>query len=331
MRSNARKTTKETIIRLLRKKTGFISGEEMADTLGITRAAVWKNVKHLKNNGYVIETRRSKGYRLMKSPDLSAEEIRNLLSGCTKIIGRDILFFDMVNSTNTAASEFASKGYAEGSVIIANGQTEGRGRRGRAWLSPPGRNIYMSIILTPDISPVDATVLTLMAAVACTHAVRNAASLQVSIKWPNDIIVSGKKIGGILTEIKADMDRIFHSIIGIGMNINLDIDEMPDSLRATATSIKNETGRTVSRTAMAAEILKELDKWYNVFLQAGKRRIIDEWLMLSSTIGRTVRITIGDNIFMGIAESITDEGMLMLKLPDKTLKKISAGDVVILR
>lgn len=321
----------EKIIRLLKETNDFVSGAEIANILEITRTAVWKRINALRKKGYTIEASPAKGYRLIKSPDLSIEEIRSSLSGRSKIIGSEIIFFDTINSTNTLAIELAGKGYSEGTVIIADAQTGGKGRLGRTWLSPPGKNIHMSIILRPAISPRDASILTLMSAVACASAIKRLSSISASIKWPNDIMVSDRKLGGILTEIKADMDRIFHAVIGIGININLEAGDMPDEIKACATSIKNESGDAQSRTLIAIEIIKELDGWYSMLLNSGKKPIIDEWLKLSSTIGRAVKVTVGNNVFTGIAESIDDEGMLILKLPGNTLKKISAGDVTILR
>jgi BirA family biotin operon repressor/biotin-[acetyl-CoA-carboxylase] ligase len=320
----------ENIIKLLKERTGFISGAEIAGALSITRAAVWKRINMLREKGYTIEASPAKGYKLIKTPDLSAEEIKSFLSGHTKIIGNEVVSFDVINSTNITAMEIAEK-LGEGTVVIADSQTGGKGRLGRTWFSPPGKNLYMSIVLKPAISPRDATILTLMSAVACAKAIRKVSSVPVMIKWPNDIMASDKKLGGILTEIKAEMDRIFHAVIGIGININLETGDMPDEIKACATSIKNETGDTQSRTRFVIEILKELDRWYRMLLNSGKKPIIDEWLKLSYTIGRAVKVTVGNSVFTGIAESIDDEGMLVLKLPDNTLKKISAGDVAILR
>lgn len=277
---------------------------------------------------------------MSKSPDLSIEEIKDAIYGHSNIIGKDIIFFDTIESTNAYAMKLADMGYPEGTVIIADAQTSGKGRLGRKWLSPSGKNLYMSIILKPEIPPKDASILTLMSAVACVFAIKQISYINASIKWPNDIIASNKKIGGILTEIKADMDRIFHAVVGIGININLDIDNMPDELKTHATSIKMEQrnksaeeqkGVDFSRTIVTAEIIKELDRWYNIFIKSGKKTIIKEWLDLSSTIGRMVRVTVGANTFTGIAEAIDEDGMLILKFSDNTTKKISAGDVTILR
>jgi BirA family biotin operon repressor/biotin-[acetyl-CoA-carboxylase] ligase len=321
----------EHIIQLLKEKNDFVSGAEIANTLKITRTAVWKKINILRGKGYTIEALPAKGYKLLKSPDLSIEEIRDSISGRSMIIGREIIFFDTVNSTNTYAMELADMGYPDGTVIIADAQTGGKGRLGRKWLSPQGKNLYMSIILRPVILPRDAAILTLMSAVACASAIKQLSSVPTSIKWPNDIMVSDKKLGGILTEIKADMDRILHAVIGIGININLEAGDMPDEIKACATSIKNELGNAQSRTLIAIEIIKELERWYSILLNGGKKSVIEEWLKLSSTIGRAVKVTVGNNVFTGIAETIDEEGMLMLKLPDNTVKKISAGDVTILR
>jgi BirA family biotin operon repressor/biotin-[acetyl-CoA-carboxylase] ligase len=275
-----------------------------------------------------------------QSPELSIEEIRDTISGRSMIIGREIIFFDTINSTNTYAMELADMGYPEGTVIIADAQTGGKGRLGRKWLSPQGKNLYMSTILRPVILPRDAAILTLMSAVACASAIKRLSSVPASIKWPNDIMVSDRKLGGILTEIKADMERIFHAVIGIGININLEAEDMPDEIKACATSIKIEqksrraevqNSSDFSRTLIAIEIIKELDRWYSMLLNSGKKPVIEEWLKLSSTIGRAVKVTVGNNVFTGIAGTIDEEGMLMLKLPDNTVKKISAGDVTVLK
>jgi len=327
----------ENIIRLLKEKAGFISGENIASALKVSRTAVWKRINILRQKGYSIESSPTKGYRLTKSPDLSVEEIKVSLQ---KTIFKDIIYFEHIDSTNTAAIELASKGFQDGAVLIAEEQSQGKGRLGRKWLSPAGKNLYMSIILKPHMLPSDAAFLTLMSAVACASALRRLTSVPVSIKWPNDLMASDRKLGGILTEIKADMDRIIHAVIGVGININLDAEDMPDEIKETATSIKIEqksrrangqNSSDFSRTLVAIEILKEIDRWYNVLLNKGNIAIKDEWLQLSSTIGRAVKVTVMDTIFTGTAMGIDESGMLTLQLSDNSLKKISAGDVTIFR
>lgn len=320
----------EDIVKLLIETNGILSGSDIANTLGVTRAAVWKKIKLLNKKGYQIEAIPARGYRLIKSPDLSIEEMKHAMSE-TSTIGKEILFFETIDSTNLLAIRLCEKDYPEGTVIIAEHQTNGKGRLGRKWLSPPRKNLYMSIILRPNIYPKDAAILTLLTSVACTTAIRKMTNTRVSIKWPNDLMIGNKKLGGILTEIKADMDRVSYAVVGIGLNINLDSMDFPKEIREIATSIKKESGQQMKRTEIAVSVLKELDSWYSTLMREGKKTIIEEWLRLSSTIGMDVRVTSGNTILEGIAVGINEEGMLMIRLPDNSLKRICAGDVQHLR
>lgn len=324
------KINKDDITGLLKENGGFLSGSYIASRLGVTRAAVWKAIGLLKIDGYIIESSPAKGYRLTRSPDLCIPDLRRILAPDT-IIGREILFLESVSSTNTVAMEMASKGCAEGTIVMAETQTAGKGRLGRIWISPPGRNLYLSIVLRPSISPRDATALTLLSAVACTSAIRRSTAVEATIKWPNDIIVGDRKLGGILTEIKADIDRITYAVVGIGINVNLTPADMPDEIKAIATSVIEQTGEPCSRTELAAEVIREFGKWYGLLMTKGKQVVIDEWLSLSSTIGKHVLVSAGNVLLEGSAEGIDDEGLLILKLADGTHRKISAGDVTILR
>ncbi len=263
----------------------------------------------------------------MQRPELSIEEIRDRLAALDLTIGNDILFFPVTASTNTVAAALAANGQKDGTVIIADSQTEGRGRRGRTWVSPPGRNLYLSIILRPCMQPKDAAMLTLLSAVACASAIQKLSSIPVSIKWPNDLMAAGKKIGGILTEMKTDAGRIDYAVIGIGININLDSCDMPDHIMNTATSVMLQAGEHQSRTQYAVEIIKSLNYWYTILLESGKGAIIDSWKRLSSTLGHVVTVTLGDTEVRGLAEGIDTDGLLMLKLEDNSVVRISAGDV----
>jgi BirA family biotin operon repressor/biotin-[acetyl-CoA-carboxylase] ligase len=216
-------------------------------------------------------------------------------------------------------------------VVLADSQEKGKGRLGRFWISPPGVNIYMSIITRPAIDPEDATLLTVMTAVGCTIALRRVTSLNVTIKWPNDLMVSDKKIGGILTEMKTYPAKIIFAIVGIGINVNIDIDVFPDDVRKIATSIKNETGILSSRTEITVEILNEIDRWYRILKGMGKKILLIEWQRLTSTLGREVKVTVGKETFAGLAESLDDKGMLILRLMSGERKRISAGDLTELR
>lgn len=334
----------EGIIRMFKEKDGFVSGEEMSRRLGITRAAIWKKMKALREKGYVIEGSTAKGYRLIKTPEFSVEELKILVKGD---LGKEIIFRESLDSTNTLAMELAEKGIPHGTVVIANRQLKGRGRLGRTWFSPPKGNIYMSVIVRPEIEPKDATMLTIMSAVSCARAVRNSTrnesfptGLEVNIKWPNDLMVSERKLGGILTEMKSDQDRIVFAVIGIGINVNASLDAFPSDVRAVAASVIEELRKgkgikgdspEISRTLIIAAILNELERWFKVLIKGGRIQLINEWKKLSSTLGRKVKVVSGKDTFSGIAEDIDDEGMLMLRLPSGGLKKISAGDVIMLR
>jgi len=245
-------------------------------------------------------------------------------------IGREIFFYETVGSTNTVASDLAEK-TIEGAVVVADSQQKGRGRLGRKWESPPGVNIYMSIILRPKIEPKEATLITIMAAVACATALRRVTGLHVTIKWPNDLMVSDKKIGGILSELKTDHGRIIYAVVGIGINVNVDIDTYPADVQEVATSVKNETGMSYSREVVISKILNEIDYWYKILNGMGKGMLLLEWQKLTSTLGREVKVTVGKETFTGLAESIDSEGMLILRLPSGMLKKINSGDLTILK
>jgi len=316
------------IIRMFKKKGDYVSGEEMSRELGITRAGIWKRIEELRNKGYKIQASTAKGYKLVKSPEFSLEELEMLVQG---EIGREIIFFKSIGSTNTAALELAEKGAPHGTVVIADRQSKGKGRLGRTWVSPPGSNIYMSVILRPEIEPKDATLLTIMTAVSCAKGVMKSTGLKAEIKWPNDLMISNKKLGGILTEMKSDPDGIVFAVIGIGINVNSKTTkDFPPDIQGIATSIREELGKIQSRTFIIAEILKETEHWYKVLLTEGRKPLFDEWKRLSSTLGRKVKVTVGDNVFTGVAEDIDKGGMLILRLPSGILKKISSGDLTMM-
>jgi len=330
----------EGIIRMFKEKDGFVSGEEMSRRLGITRSAIWKRIKVLRDKGFEIQGSTAKGYRLIKTPEFSVEELKILVKGD---FWKEIIFHESIDSTNTLAMELAEKGVPHGTVIIADRQFKGKGRLGRTWFSPPKGNIYMSVIVRPEIEPKDATLLTIMSAISCARAIRNSTrnesfptGLEVKIKWPNDLMVSERKLGGILTEMKSDQDRIVFAVIGIGINVNAHLDAFPSDVRAVAASVMEELGekgysQEISRTLIIAEILNELERWFKVLIKGGRIQLINEWKKLSSTLGRKVKVVSGRDAISGIAEDIDDEGMLILRLPSGGLKKISAGDVTMLR
>jgi len=258
---------------------------------------------------------------------LTIDEIKTKIHG---IIGREILFFETVSSTNTVALELAEKA-TEGTVVLADSQDKGRGRLGRTWISPSGVNIYMSIILRPQIKPKDGSLITIMSAVACAEAIRNVTGVKITTKWPNDLMINNKKVGGILTEIKTQQQKITSAIVGIGINVNIDVREFPEEMKQTATSLKNEAGVSYSREPIVAEILNEMDRWYKTLTTLEKEAILQAWKNLTSTLGRKVMIITPQETLTGTAEAIDNEGMLIVRLPSGKSKRINSGDLKILQ
>ncbi|MEK6698848.1 MAG: biotin--[acetyl-CoA-carboxylase] ligase [Nitrospirota bacterium] len=320
---------KDKILKLLTSsRTGFVSGEDLAAKLGISRTMVWKHIKALGKEGLRIEAVPSKGYRLMAAPDvILLDELRQGLK--TKVIGRNIHLRPEVESTNALAAELARKGAPEGTVVIAESQSGGKGRLGRTWISPRG-NLYLSVVLRPNIAPHKAPLLTLMGAVAVAVAIRKHTALQASIKWPNDIFLAGKKAGGLLTEMSSEPDRIRHIVIGIGVDVNMAVDELPAQIRPVSTTIAAEKGEAIDRTALLQVLVNELDHWYQVFLNS-EAAVLKEWQELNITTGKRVAVSGGGETLEGSAEGIDSEGRLILKLDDGTLRQVAAGDVTILK
>lgn len=244
---------------------------------------------------------------------------------------REIIYIESLDSTNRLAMELGDKGALHGTVVIAGSQTKGRGRLGRRWESPAGVNIYMSVILRPDLEPKDATLLTVLSSVASARAIRGETGLNAEIKWPNDLMCRDKKLGGILTELRLISGKILFAVTGIGINVNAAGDDFPPELSATATSVMIETAAKQDINKIIPSVLNKLDDCYNNLLQKGTRPLLDEWRSLSSTLGRHVRVTTGSGIYTGIAQDIDDKGMLILRLSSGELRKVSEGDLNILR
>ena len=306
-----------------------VSGAELAEQLGVSRAAVWARIEELRALGYDIEASPHRGYRLVATPDvLHADDLLARL-GKTKVIGRDIHVFQKTTSTSDIVEKLARDGVKEGAVVFAESQTRGRGRLGRKWVSPPGKGLWFSVLLRPKLRPQAVTQLTIAAATALLRAIRAATSLEPEIKWPNDILVGGKKMAGILTEMNAELDHVKHVILGIGVNVNLTARELPSELRQIATSIKIETGRDADRAELAVTILRALDADYNRVCSGKFETVANEWVRHCSTIGRDVIIQLGDRKVQGRAESLGDDGSLMLRTQHGHLERIIGGDVTL--
>jgi BirA family biotin operon repressor/biotin-[acetyl-CoA-carboxylase] ligase len=322
-------TTDAKILSALRATPDGVSGAELAEQLAISRAAVWARIEELRRVGFDIQAGPHFGYRLVGEPDaLLADDLMARL-GATKVIGRDIQVFEETTSTNDVAEKLARDGVKEGAVVFAESQTKGRGRLGRAWMSPTRKGLWFSVLLRPNVQPQETTQLTVISATALRRAIKNFTGLTAEIKWPNDLLLGGKKTAGILTEMSAELDRVRHVILGIGVDVNQDAAGFPPELRKIATSLKLESGVEISRAGLAVEILRELDLDY-ARIGAGKfSEIADEWEAACVTIGRDVAVHVGERRFRGHAESLDDDGALLVRTEHGHLERVIGGDVTL--
>ncbi len=323
-------TTDARILSTLRRaSSGFVSGAELSHQLGISRAAVWARIEELRALDYDIAASPHQGYKLLGVPDvLHADDLLSLVQE-NKIVGRDIRVFEETNSTNDIAEKLARDGVKEGVVIFAESQTRGRGRLGRKWISPPRKGLWFSVLLRPDLRPQAATQLTVAAATSLRRAIREQTGLAPEIKWPNDILVRGRKVAGVLTELSAELDHIKHLILGIGVDVNFAASEFPADLRKQATSLKIEAGRHLQRADLAAAILRELDRDYERIRDYRFHEIADEWAQHCATLGRRVSIQIGERALQGHAEALDEDGALLLRTQHGRLERIIGGDVTL--
>ena len=317
----------DKILKLLKERpSAFLSGQEISRRLNVSRTAVWKRVKRLRSIGYEIKASTRSGYRLVRSPDLlTASEVKPILS--TKWMGRVIHHFHTVDSTNSTAYQLALSGAREGEMVISESQQKGRGRLGRHWFSPPSLNLYLSVILRPKIPPQQASLITLMAAVATADAIEKFSGLLPSIKWPNDILLRGRKVAGLLNEIHSEMDRIHFVILGIGVNVNMDEKMFPKEIRSSATSLKDEMGQPISRKIFLSRLLEELERWYAIFLEEGDHAVLKAWRERAQIKGRSVKVTSFGEALTGIAVDVDSDGALILETKDGKRKRVVAGDV----
>jgi BirA family transcriptional regulator, biotin operon repressor / biotin---[acetyl-CoA-carboxylase] ligase len=322
-------TTDAKILSALRASPDGTSGAELAEQLGISRAAIWSRIEELRKLDYDIEASPHFGYRLVSSPDtLHADDLIARL-GKTKVVGRDIRVFQETTSTNDIVEKLARDGVKEGIVVFAESQTSGRGRLGRKWISPERKGLWFSVLLRPDLRPQETTQLTVASAIALRRAIQSQTGLSPEIKWPNDISIRGKKVAGILTELSAEVDRVKHIVLGIGVDVNLGAGELPAELRKTATSLKMETGETISRAELAVTILQALDEDYTRIGAGRFAAVADEWEGHCATIGKNVTVQIGERKIRGCAESLDDDGALIVRTEHGRLERIIGGDVTL--
>ena len=316
---------KSEILRLLKENDAYISGQQLCEHFHVSRTAVWKVIEQLKKEGYQIEAVRNKGYRLIDSPDvMSRAEIESLMN--TTWAGKKVVYYDETDSTNNQAKAYGEKGEAHGTLFVADMQAAGKGRRGRVWVSPAGSSIYMTILLHPDVLPTKAPQLTLVMAMAVAEGIRKVTGLETKIKWPNDIIVHGRKVCGILTEMSTEIDYINYVVIGDGINVNQET--FPEEIRDTATSLKIETGSSVRRSVLIATIMECFEQFYEVFMTTEDLSGLQErYNAMLVNLGREVRVLEPGNEYEAHALGINRTGELIVRTPDGQEKEIYAGEV----
>lgn len=316
---------KEEILRLLRSADGYISGQELCNRFGVSRTAVWKAINQLKEAGYEIEAQQNKGYRLMAAPDLMTEaEIKSLMH--TDWVAKEVLYFDTIDSTNTKAQELAEKGYQSGTLVVADKQESGKGRRGRSWVSPSGTGIFMTLMIKPDINPNNASMLTLVAALAVAKAITSVTGEEALIKWPNDIVINGKKVCGILTEMNAQFDYINHIVVGIGINVHNE--SFPEEISQMASSLTIEAGgKRFHRAQIIAETMAYFEQYYDTFLKTQDlSALVREYDKLLVNRNKSVRVLDPKEPFDGKAMGITPKGELIVDTWESR-KLVSSGEV----
>lgn len=320
---------RKKILELLRKSGERpLSGEEISRQLEVSRTAIWKHIQTLKNEGYDIESVPKKGYILKESPNrLFPQEILSRLQ--TRWLGHNICYRDSIDSTNTLAKGLANEGCPNGLVVVAEEQGAGKGRLSRGWISPYAKGIWFSVVLKPPFLPQEASKCTLLAAVAVVKAVNKIAGVHAAIKWPNDILLMGRKLVGILTEMNAEFGHINYVVIGTGINTNATPDDYPENVKDIAVSVADAATEQFTRVDLLCDILKNMEDLYEKALLDGFAPILEEWRKYSCTLGQEVKVMAPDCTYFGKAEDIDEDGLLIVRKVDGTLEKVMAGDVSI--
>ncbi|MEK8127363.1 biotin--[acetyl-CoA-carboxylase] ligase [Paenibacillus filicis] len=318
----------ERLIELFEQSDGgFVSGEHLSGVMGISRTAIWKQIERLKQQGYLFEAVPRKGYRLLSAPEKFP--IAEFLSALqTERFGRQIKYSEEVESTQLVIQQLVQAGAEEGALALAELQTAGRGRLGRVWHSPKGKGLWFSVLLKPEwLNLADTPQLTLLTAVAVCRAIRAVTSLDVGIKWPNDLLVGGKKIGGILLEASVENGSLRHVIAGIGISVNLAPEDYPAELLEKATSLSIAAGTKIDRAALLNRILTELEQVYALYRTEGFAPVKLLWEALTVSLGRRISSTTAQGPIEGFAERIDDHGALSLRMDDGSVRILYSGDI----
>ena len=322
--------TRDNLLLYLKKnKNLWVSGEILSNHLAVSRAAINKHISKLREDGYVIESATRKGYLFTGYGDiLLTDEIRDGLD--TEIFGKqEIVCLKETDSTNLQAKILAAGGAPEGTLVLAEERSAGRGRKGRTWFSAKGRGIYASLILRPVLSPSEAQGITLITAVAAAESLISATKLPIRIKWPNDLLINGKKIAGILTEIGTEMDSIDYIVVGIGLNVNTPLKDFPEDISEIATSIFIESGQLFSRTKIIQDFLKCYEKYYEIFKKSGFAGARDKWMALSNIIGKQIMVKDIGKEYSGRVIDIDNDGVLILEDEKGNICRVISGDLVL--
>lgn len=316
---------KEAVLRILQESRDYVSGQRLSGLLGVSRAAVWKAIKGLEEDGYVIDAVRNRGYLLKEEPDILTRES---CASCihTRWLGQRLAVYGETDSTNTRLKLMGEEGAPTGTVAVADLQNAGKGRLGRSWSAPAGSALTFSVLLRPDIPPANASMLTLVAALAVSSALDSIAGIQTQIKWPNDIVYEGKKLVGILTEMSADMDAIHYVVVGIG--INTGIEAFPEELRERATSLKLETGKQFLRSRVLGEVLQEFEQYYERFLEDGDMRELKvDYEGKLANLGNQVCVLAPEGEWRGQCQGLGDDGSLLVRRADGSVEAVISGEV----
>ncbi len=316
-----KKNLKATVLTILyENRDRYISGEKLSKNLGVSRTAIWKQVKELRENGYRISSRPNRGYRMDGEPDQLDQDILKQYN---------IHYLSSVNSTNREMRRMAENGAPQFHTLVAEEQTEGRGRLGRKWISPPGKGLWFSILLLPhNLSPAEATPVTLVTAVALARCLVKSFALPVQVKWPNDLLINGKKTAGILTELKGEPEHIEYLITGIGINVNQDRDSFPAEISNQATSLAIEYSKDINRTLLLVELQNSLVEAYRQFLSEGFKPFRSEWKKISSTLGSQVTVSRSEGLIRGKAIDLDDDGTLLIKDSNNILHSVRYGEIL---
>lgn len=318
---------RNTILTRLLDASGYVSGEALCEAVGVTRTAVWKQIRHLEGMGFEFDKRHGVGYRIKNTPDLLLEPLLRQRLPATVRLGQRVVWQPETASTNADAAKLASVGAQHGTIVTAAVQTGGRGRHGKPWSSPAG-GLWQSIILRQPIPLHRAASLTLLASVAIRRALQRQTQLPITIKWPNDLLCNGRKICGILAEIRAEGEHVQHAVLGFGLNTNLSAQALPSHL-TNATSTLIETGHPISHLDLESDLLQELEPLLGCLREGGPgfATVSEEWRQASATLGRHVRVAIGDQFVEGEAIQLDDDGVLLVQNADG-IARIMSGDVL---